>query len=251
MSNHSSGGRLERFFAGKGFYIVLFLCAAVIGVSAWMMADGDKTMEDVTGKSSISLDNSRVETIIIPPQKEETAAEPESLPAEAPKMNGEGLADTALPEADASVEVWREGDIMEVAAPLYIWPVTGELERQHSMDALGYDVTLSDWRTHDGIDIIAPLGTAVTAAHCGTVESVYTDDLYGITVVVDHGDGTKTLYSNLAEGILVSVGDWLEPGVEIGKVGDSALCEISQQEHLHFSISVDGKSVNPLNYLPA
>ena len=38
MSSNSSGKRLEGFFTGKGFYIVLFLCAAVIGVSAWMLA---------------------------------------------------------------------------------------------------------------------------------------------------------------------------------------------------------------------
>ena len=52
MSSNSSGKRLERFFTGKGFYIVLFLCAAVIGVSAWMMAAGNETMaKDVVNGS--------------------------------------------------------------------------------------------------------------------------------------------------------------------------------------------------------
>ena len=41
---------LEKFFAGKGFYIVLFLCAAVIGVSAWTLLSRegavDETMDD-------------------------------------------------------------------------------------------------------------------------------------------------------------------------------------------------------------
>ncbi len=46
MSSKSSGKKLEGFFTGKGFYIVLFLCAAVIGVSAWMMAAGNETMND-------------------------------------------------------------------------------------------------------------------------------------------------------------------------------------------------------------
>ena len=46
MNNSSSGRKLERFFTGKGFYIVLFLCAAVIGVSAWMMTAGNVTMSD-------------------------------------------------------------------------------------------------------------------------------------------------------------------------------------------------------------
>ena len=46
MSSNSSGKRLEGFFTGKGFYIVLFLCVAVIGVSAWMMAAGNGTMAE-------------------------------------------------------------------------------------------------------------------------------------------------------------------------------------------------------------
>ena len=57
MSINSSGRKLEGFFTGKGFYIVLFLCAAVIGVSAWMLAAGNETMENdlgAVGESSIN-----------------------------------------------------------------------------------------------------------------------------------------------------------------------------------------------------
>ena len=46
MSSNSSGKRLEGFFTGKGFYIVLFLCAAVIGVSAWTLISREATVEE-------------------------------------------------------------------------------------------------------------------------------------------------------------------------------------------------------------
>ena len=48
MNSKSSGKGLEGFLMGKGFYIVLFLCAAVIGLSAWMMTAGNETMEDLS-----------------------------------------------------------------------------------------------------------------------------------------------------------------------------------------------------------
>ena len=44
---------------------------------------------------------------------------------------------------------------------------------------------------------------------------------------------------------------WVEPGTPIGAVGSTAICEVSQEEHLHFAITVNGEGVNPLNYLPA
>ena len=56
MSSNSSGKKLEGFFTGKGFYIVLFLCAAVIGVSAWMMAAGDVAMKnEVPVRSNVNM----------------------------------------------------------------------------------------------------------------------------------------------------------------------------------------------------
>lgn len=256
MSSNSSGKRLEGFFTGKGFYIVLFLCAAVIGVSAWMMAAGNETMDDLSKTNDISLENKRVETIVVPPQ---TSKEPDTSDAagtetqtqqdtSAQPQQDEGAADTM---AEDATQVWHEGDVMEVMAPSYIWPVQGELERKHQMDSLAYDVTMRDWRTHEGIDISAALGTAVTAAHSGTVSAVETDDLYGTVVTIDHGDGSSSVYANLADTPTVSVGEWVDSGSIIGSVGTTALCEIGQGTHLHFAIFVDGQSVDPLTYLPA
>lgn len=256
MSSRSSGKKLEGFFTGKGFYIVLFLCAAVIGVSAWMMAAGNETMANDIAPNNNRLDSGRVETVIIPP-----AAELENEPASvlpqngdeavAPEISDEGLAE-ALEEMPGVEEtgVWHEGDVIEVAAPMYSWPVNGELERRHSMESLGYDVTMRDWRTHDGIDISAAIGTTVLAARSGTVINVMDDDFYGTTVIVDHGDGVKTVYANLAELPAVRVGDWVEGGNVLGSIGDTALCESGQSAHLHFELEVNGEAADPLVYLP-
>ena len=254
MSSNSSGKKLEGFFTGKGFYIVLFLCAAVIGVSAWMMAAGNETMDDLSKTNDISLENKRVETIVVPPQTEtetEDSAATETLPEQDAAAMPQEEESTLETQPEDLTQVWHEGDVMEVMAPAYIWPVQGELERAHSMDSLAYDVTMRDWRTHEGIDITAALGTAVTAAHSGTVSAVEADDLYGTVVTIDHGDGSSTVYANLADTPTVSVGEWVDSGSIIGSVGTTALCEIGQGTHLHFAIFVDGQSVDPLSYLPA
>ncbi len=242
MSINSSGKKLEGFFSGKGFYIVLFLCAAVIGLSAWMMAAGNEAMDDLNDINSISFDSGRVETVIIPPQ----AQTGDMAPVIAPEI--EVTAPVSAAEEEA-VNVWNE-ELEAVAAPLYIWPVQGEIERGHDIENLSYDVTLRDWRTHNGIDIAAPLGATVSAACEGSVVAVDEDSLYGTVVSIEHSDGVVSVYANLADMPTVSVGDWVETGGIIGSVGTTALCEVGQASHLHFAMSLDGESLNPMEYLP-
>ena len=239
MSSNSSGKRLEGFFTGKGFYIVLFLCAAVIGVSAWMLAAGNETMENELGSvGGAAFD--RVETVIIPPVEEETTQV--FMPEETE------VTIDAAEEAPQAVEVFEDS---VSTGPAYIWPVSGEIERGHSADTLRYDVTMRDWRTHEGVDIAAALGSTVTAARGGVVESVVSDDLYGTVVTIDHGDGSRAIYANLAELPAVSVNENVEQGFIIGAVGDTALCEVGQGTHLHFAITVNGEYIDPLACLSA
>ncbi len=240
MNSRGSGGMLEKFFNGKGFYIVLFLCAAVIGASAWMMAGGEKTME-----SEISVmkqeDTERVETVVIPPmQWEEGSPVLVTPPEETPEAAVNEQVEEAAP-------AWNES---EAAEPVYVRPLDGEIERAYSVSALHYDVTMRDWRTHDGVDIAAALGTPVCAAHEGMVSAVYRDDLLGTVVAVDHGDGSIAIYANLADTPSAKAGDWVEAGTVIGAVGTTALAEIGQTPHLHFAMTMEGQSTDPMGYLP-
>jgi len=248
MNSSSSGGKLERFFAGKGFYIVLFLCAAVIGVSTWMMASGNEAMdESPLRSSSAAVSGGRVETVVIPgePEWEEILIpeEGEQLEAMAPPVDREARPASESAAAD-------EGETAS-ADLRFFWPVEGEVERGHSMEALAYDETLRDWRTHAGVDIAAPLGTPVAASCAGTVESVVSDPLYGTVMTIDHGNGFRTVYANLSELPAVGVGQWVEAGFIIGSVGETAICESGQDDHLHFAVEVNGVSADPLEYLPA
>lgn len=241
MNSSSSGEWLERFFAGKGFYIVLFLCAAVIGGSAWMLATGGSAPAEEKVEVANTQPGTWQETGEIPSHREDLPLI-EPVVVEPPQAAAE-------PEEEPAQEVFSEQ--APTVNPVYAWPLQGEVDRFHDPETLRYDETLGDWRVHEGIDILAPLGETVCAAHAGSVESVQQSDLLGTVVIVSHGDGFRTVYANLEEHPAVGVGDWVEPGDLIGAVGASALCEISQASHLHFAVTCNGVNQNPLDYLPA
>ena len=245
------GQAVEAFFAGKGFYIVLFLCVAVIGVSAWSLMSGAGTDVEKTDLE---------EAANVPEDSYFTAAENEakdSMIAEAPEVSDDTMAyeeqiEETVSEDSGEVAVWNETEpVQETAADaLFVWPVNGEIDVPYSVTALLYDQTMADWRTHSGVDIETDIGTQVMAVSSGTVESIYTDDLYGVTVVIDHGAGVRSIYSNLAEVPTVYAGDGVTAGEVIGAVGDTAICETGQVTHLHFAMTEDGKSIDPAEYLP-
>lgn len=234
MNSKNAGGRLERFLTGSGFYIVLFLCAAVIGVSAWMTALGSARQEPLQNEPGMSA--RRIETVIITP-----APQPDRIETMAGD-DGVAAPVSELPEQPAAQQTMAE--------PVTLWPVDGDVERAHDLQTLHYDVTLRDWRTHEGVDIEAPLGQTVMAARSGVVRSVDSDSLYGTVVTVDHGDGSTARYANLAAQPAVAAGEYVEAGQVLGAVGSTALCEIGQGTHLHFAVMQDGESIDPLEFLP-
>lgn len=242
MNSSSSGKGAERFLAGKGFYIVLFLCAAVIGVSAWVMAAGNRAMENSELAEVMGRDQ-RVETVT--PRPAAGGRETEEIEFLPPEI---GSGTIAEPPADETGD--EPLTVLAAADPGYVWPVRGSIDRAHSVSDLGYDVTMRDWRTHSGVDILCDSGTPVVAARGGVVESVVCDGLYGTTITIDHGDGMRSVYANLAEQTLVAEGEWVDAGVEIGLVGASAIGEISQQPHLHFAMTLNGADADPEAYLP-
>lgn len=100
-------------------------------------------------------------------------------------------------------------------------------------------------RTHEGVDLAVPVGTAVRAAGPGIVLSAGRDGGYGNLITVLHVDGTVTAYAHLAK-ILVSVGQKVIAGQRVGLSGNTGQ---STGPHLHFEVRRGGTQVNPLAWL--
>jgi murein DD-endopeptidase MepM/ murein hydrolase activator NlpD len=96
-------------------------------------------------------------------------------------------------------------------------------------------------RPHAGVDIGAPHGAAVRAAGAGTVSFAGTASGYGLTVIIDHGDGRTTLYAHLSR-LDVQAGTEVSEGAVVGAVGATGLVT---GPHLHFEVRVDGVPQDP------
>lgn len=255
------------FLSGRGFYIALTACVLVIGISAWTLlftgdiadrtdvADGG----DGTVMAGIQENSGEKDAITIP------IIDRDKTPETKTQENGEGETEseqetkpeknTDSQEQTPPTETPAESETAQTMAPAeqlrFMWPVYGDVAVGYFKDELVYSRTMMDWRTHSAVDISAELGTQVVAAANGTVEQVYNDDLLGTTVVIDHGDGLKSSYSNLAGTPTVAAGDGVAMGDVIGSVGNTAIGETGEEIHLHFAMSKDGESVSPLDYLPS
>jgi len=124
-----------------------------------------------------------------------------------------------------------------------LWPVSGNITSGYGER---YDPYNNAKRFHDAIDIASDYGVSIKAAGKGRVVFVgWKDDVYGRTVILDHGYGITTMYSH-ASKTLVKYGQNVSRGTIIARVGNTGR---STGSHLHFNVKLNGSSVNPLDYL--
>ena len=131
----------------------------------------------------------------------------------------------------------------------FAYPVEGEILREYAMDELIFSETLDEWTVHQGLDIKADRTTVVKAAEAGTVVAIKNDPRYGLTVIIEHEEGFKTVYSNLLTTEFIAEDEKVEKGQSIGTVGNSAVFEIADEPHLHFEMIKNGEYVDPKLYL--
>lgn len=209
---------------------------------------------------------------------EEAKAEQEATKAELENKKAE--LDTQVAEADALVQqlessleeyeaLYAEADAATAELQREIDDMIAELKRQEeatggtNVSSTGTFVWPSDtcrivtskfgtrmhpvyhvYKTHNGIDIGARYGTNVLAADSGTVVVSKYSSSYGNYIMINHGNGTTTLYAHMSSRI-AQVGDKVSQGEVIGLVGSTG---VSTGAHIHFEITVGGSRVNPLNY---
>ena len=99
--------------------------------------------------------------------------------------------------------------------------------------------------THTGLDIAATTGTPIKVVSDGTVTFAGWSGSYGYLVKVDHGNGVETWYGHTSK-MYVTAGEKVSAGETIAAVGSTGN---STGPHLHFEIRINGKTVNPQNYV--
>jgi len=207
-----------------GAYIAICCCALIVAIVGYA--------------NRISLKESQDEQIgdiveVVP--EDEATQTSQKAEVEVP--------DSEIAEEKEEPQESDEPEVIEFSAP-----VSGKVIEEYSGDDLVYNEALKDWRAHSGVDFEAKIGEEVKASAKGIVESVF-DSNMGRCVIIDHQNGYKTMYANLEETEKVKEGDQVVAGDVIGMVGNTALGDITDLEHVHFEMIKDGNNVNPIEFL--
>ena len=99
-------------------------------------------------------------------------------------------------------------------------------------------------RMHEGIDIIAEVGTSVFATGKGTIDFIGIKGGYGLCVEINHSFGYTTLYGHLSS-VNVILGQKVIRGTVIARTGNSGL---SSGPHLHYEVTHDGIKLDPYGF---
>ena len=146
----------------------------------------------------------------------------------------DAIPEAPAPEATTSADAPPAETLM--TPPPDRWPVAGYVTREYSAG----NISAGD-RPHLGIDIVAPVGTAITAAGPGVVRQAGWDEFLGNFVEINHGFGYVTTYGHCA-GVDVARGDRVAAGARIASMGGTGQVTAP---HLHFEIWRDGRAINP------
>lgn len=158
-----------------------------------------------------------------------------------------GITEVNLKEVETEPEVEVQEEVKNELS--FAYPVEGEVLRGFAMEELIFSETLDEWTVHQGMDIKADRTTVVKAAEDGTVTAIKNDPRFGLTVIIEHEDGFKTVYANLLTTEFVTEDEKVEKGQSIGTVGNSAVFEIADEPHMHFEMLKEGEYVDPKLYL--
>ncbi len=126
---------------------------------------------------------------------------------------------------------------------MILWPVPG-WSRISSPFGPRFHPIQQVWKNHNGIDIPATSGTPIIAVMSGEVIISKYSSSYGNYCAIAHGNGYVSLYAH-ASALLVSVGDKVEAGETIAKVGTTGW---STGNHLHFGFQKNEVWVDPMDY---
>ena len=136
----------------------------------------------------------------------------------------------------------------QVTSIIFEFPLKNRIIKAYSNGEIVRNTTTDDWRTHNAIDISGEKGEDVFAIYDGFVIDIVHHELWGTTVIIDHGNGFTAKYCGLDKNSIPELNEEVKSNEKIGVLGEIPI-EKSDGVHLHFEMYRDGKNVSPIKYL--
>ncbi len=226
---NSSGKDKFKWIQTRAFYgVVTSLVLAIVGISVAIY--NVSKVKDILPQSGEEEFN----TFYSVTEKSEYITEPQA-----------NANITNIPD-DRTTEKSTHNDLNRPFSGYYILPLNSKVVKDYSDGDMVYSATMEDWRTHNGIDVGGNIGDNVIAVQDGKVLEVTADELWGDTVVIQHGNGLKVKYSGVKSGLKAEAD--IEQGQVIGTLVEIPV-EKSDGNHIHIETEVDGKLADPIKAL--
>lgn len=223
----------------KALFSVVCLCIISLGLIVYFSQTGTKQNDTVNENQTLKITTQRVTDVqravtVTETEPSETQSNPTQAQTE--KKRKKETESTSFPEEKNNIPY----------KSYYKYPLTEAVVKGYT-EELVFDETMGDRRAHPAVDFTGNSNDDITAINDGVVIDVYTDNMLGNVVVIDHGAKLVARYCGL-ESVSVKKGSTVDIGNKIGTLG-KVPCESAQGVHLHFETKLDGKYVNPLDVM--
>ncbi|MCC8096975.1 MAG: M23 family metallopeptidase [Eubacterium sp.] len=259
--------KIKNFFSKNGYAAAVYSCVAFVVVLATGVALYDSVTEKSQSYSEEAVNNSRDKSYKEETAEITTAAKTAEVPTEAATAKTAEAATEAATSKTAEAETKKTDKTTKTEnsseaqsgktasadnlfsfdenSQTMLMPVEGQIVMDYSPEIAVFDATLEQYRTNDTICIAAESGTPVAAAADGVVTETGFDEINGNSVVIDHGNGWMSTYSQLGENIPVAVGDIVNAGEIIAQIGEPTDFQSALGSHLEFYLTHNDESADP------
>ena len=218
-----------------------------------MAEESDVTKEKYTVSSQEEVLDKAVDGNIVE-NEADTVEGDNNTTSEEMEQNESMSGDEEEKDLGTSSDITEEASISQAASvsftknSLMLWPVSGTLLMDYSMDKTVYFKTLDTYKCSPAMVISSVQGAEVRAGVSGEVKKIGTDDEIGKYIVLNLGNGYELTFGQL-ENVMVSEGDYVTPEISIANVSAPTRFYAKEGNNLYYKLSKDGEPVNPHDFL--
>lgn len=230
----------------KRQYIAAVACLVAgaigfVGVYSTEKAQERRAQEEQTRQEQMAKEQDTEESYeassILEPEPKTEEKEPKQVSVE-PQSH---------PEQEAEPTVSQE-TLHFAAEDGLTWPLDGDVLLNYSMDSTIFFPTLQQYQYNPAIVIHGDVNDKVYIAAKGKITDISTNEVTGLTVTEDLGDGFSAVYGQLKE-LNFDVGDMVEAGQVIGYVSEPTKYYSVEGSNVYFELLKDGHPTDPFEYL--